>query len=206
MDSLTLIAVIVLLGAWFYSPIVKWVKKSNKTQPAILPPRKRKAPEKPPAPQMDVAKSRPKRKHYNDDEVWDDVPISQTRPAGNWVFQPKEQFAKLVTISIEPEQFEARQVLIKAAERHKSYTLTALREPENPYDADAIAIYLETPNYPKSKVGYVSKDPSKALARDFSPNMPISVMLYAMRTNGEAYYLNIRILIPGKKERAAFER
>ncbi len=139
------------------------------------------------------------------EDRWRDVTIDNRRPTG-WVILPRAPEGKLVTISTDQDQKDTRELLIAAARQKKPYILTAEREPENPHDENAVAIYLGSHGSDeRSKAGYIDKDIASILAGRFDPEMPISAYLHAMRTNGEQYYLNVRLLVPPKKERAEYE-
>lgn len=141
---------------------------------------------------------------FGSKEEWRDVKVESEKGSG-WVFLPRAPDVKLVTINDEPAQKEAREVLAKAIIANEPFTLTAEREPENPFDKNAVAVFVETPNQPKSKAGYFERDLAEMLRDRYETDMPISAVVHRMRSTGTRHFISVRLLVPTAKRRAPFE-
>lgn len=88
-------------------------------------------------------------------------------------------------------------------------TLTLVREPENPHDANAVKILAAAPGSRQTQViGYLPADIAYRLATDFDPAMPIAAVLRAVgnRRGGDGPLIKLDVLIPRKADRKRFER
>jgi hypothetical protein len=83
-------------------------------------------------------------------------------------------------------------------EQNISYGITLQREPENPYDANAIKVmgWNLRPDLVEH-IGYIPKDVAAAFS-EFSDNVPIAAILVGSHEKDDYIGVTIRTLIPGK--------
>lgn len=141
----------------------------------------------------------------NADDEWEDVPFVKSRPTGKWAILPKSHNSKLVTIRDMADQKQARDNIVRAVLQEESVVLSAKREPDNPYDPNAIAVFGSVGGGQAVQAGYIDTETSEALAHKFDTQMPISVEMRSVRSNGKQVYIGLSLLVPIKSVRTGFE-
>jgi hypothetical protein len=123
--------------------------------------------------------------------------IDQPRPPGDWIGW-RAWFELTGSQHYGPD---VARFATAAKRSPRSVASAVLREPDNPYDRNALSV-IGVVDGNKWKLGYVPRDEARDLAA-FSPNMPLAVRIISARFAGDGVYVKVQLLVPSKKARHA---
>lgn len=100
-----------------------------------------------------------------------------------------------------PVDSERRQEAI-AAGLTGHYGVTLRREPDNPADPNAVAVYGWADNPARAeKLGYLFREEAAMVAEELPPNTPLAAELVRVFERADSVWLGYQLLIPAKKDR-----
>lgn len=116
----------------------------------------------------------------------------------------KDNECKLVTIR-DLGHREAVKPLIERVTKKRDYSISLEREPTNRHDPNAIQV-MDNTDGSGVAVGYLPKEVSAAIAKRYSADMPISVIVKrAIEAPEGDIYLRLAPLVPKKSLRKQHE-
>lgn len=84
-------------------------------------------------------------------------------------------------------------------------SLDLVREPDNPEDETAIAVYGQlNPSTAKAKIGYLPASLAGDIAAEFSPELPIEAELRRAGWKHDACFMAINVIVPAAKDRKKY--